>query len=254
MAEEVPGLSLSVGFVTPVAHAPGQGPVIRNRHSSHKLVTEPSTGEKNLYDNFMHGVRARPTAPCLGSRVRDDGTVGAYEWQTYSEVSGRVDSFTAGLWKLDLVPMSAEDGNRFLGFFLKNCRDWMVGALACYKTAVAVVPMYDTLGPETVSYIQEQTTTATVICSAPELKKLIAECPFANVIVTGAVAPELLQQAKRCAFKVYTFGEVESLGKRNLAVLAALPSPLPADLAVLCYTSGTYTYLLTYILTYLLTY
>ena len=38
----------------------------------------------------------------------------------------------AGAWKLDLVPL-APDGRRFLGFFLKNCRDWMVGALACRR-------------------------------------------------------------------------------------------------------------------------
>ncbi|EOD05406.1 long-chain-fatty-acid-CoA ligase [Emiliania huxleyi CCMP1516] len=133
--------------------------------------------------------------PCFGSRVREDGRVGSYEWQTYTQVSARVDSVAAALWHLSLVPR-AGDGKRFLGFFLKNCRDWMVCALAAYKTNVVVVPMYDTLGPETVGYIQRQTTMPTVLCTATELK-----------------APQPL--------------------------LGTLAEPSPADLAYLCYTSGT---------------
>ena len=35
---------------------------------------------------------------------------------------------------------------------------------------VVVVPMYDTLGPETVSYIQKQTGAATVLCTAAEVR------------------------------------------------------------------------------------
>lgn len=147
MTDPSAGLALGVGYITPVAHTPGEGPVLRNKLSPHEMVSCTVTGEQNLYDNFLHGLKTRPTAPCFGSRVRDDGTVGDYEWQTYHTVSGRVDAMAAALWKLDLVPMAA-DGNRFLGFFLKNCRDWMVCALACFRTAVAVVPMYDTLGAE----------------------------------------------------------------------------------------------------------
>ena len=98
------------------------------------------------------------------------GRVGPFEWQTYTEVQARVEAFAAGMWKLALVPM-APDGRRFMGFFMKNCRDWMVGALAAYKTGVTVVPMYDTLGPETVAYIQSQTLTTSVICTAAEMRR-----------------------------------------------------------------------------------
>ena len=91
------------------------------------------TGIVNLHQNFMHGVSTRPTAPCLGSRVREDGSVGPYEWQTCSGRLARR-GCCRGLWKLDCVPM-APDGRRFLGFFLKNCRDWVVGALSSSRPA-----------------------------------------------------------------------------------------------------------------------
>ena len=232
------GLSLKVGYACPVG-APGEGPIMRNGEHPHEFLTTPAPGIVNLHQNFMHGVSTRPTAPCLGSRVREDGSVGPYEWQTYAQVASRVEAVAAGLWKLDCVPM-APDGRRFLGFFLKNCRDWVVGALSCFKTGVTVVPMYDTLGPETVQYIQEQTLTTSVICTASELPQLLKECPFNTVIVTGFIKPELLAKAKACkSFKTYLFSELEKLGAANLSLLRSVPPPEPADLAMLCYTSGT---------------
>ena len=57
----------------------------------------------------MRGVAMWPTAPCMGQRVRDDGTVGPYQWQTYSQVASRVDAVAAGLFKLDLVRRTNEE-------------------------------------------------------------------------------------------------------------------------------------------------
>jgi long-chain acyl-CoA synthetase len=234
----------SVPFRMGYAAAAGtadSGPTVRNAETPHQLLTGVvgDDGCQNLHQSFLRGVALRPTAPCLGSRVRDDGSVGPFQWQTYQEVRMRVDSVAAGAWKLDLVPPSPDDGRRFLGFFLKNCRDWMVSALACYKTGVTVVPMYDTLGADVVSYIQQQTCTTTVLCSASELPKLIESCPFTTVIVTGHVAPAILSKARTCAFRLLRFSELEGIGGANLAVLAHIPTPKASDLAILCYTSGT---------------
>ena len=232
------GLSLQVGYLCAVGQ-PGEGPIMRNGAHPHEFITTPEPGITNLHQNFLRGVKTRPTAPCMGSRNRDDGSVGPYEWQTYTEGASRVEKVAAGLWKLDLVPM-ASDGRRFLGFFMKNNRDWMVGSLACFRAGVTVVPMYDTLGPETVSYIQGQTLATTVICTAAELPQLLKACPFSHVVVTGPIKPDLLAKAKSTkAFTLITFADLEKLGAANLALLPSVPPPEPADLAMLCYTSGT---------------
>jgi len=205
-------------------------------------VKAPTDGEyHNIYHLFSRGgLRMRPTAPCFGSRVRDDGSISTYQWQTYQEVDKRVGAFAAALVKLDLAPTTA-DGKRFLGFFLKNSRDWMVGALACYRIGVVVVPMYDTLGPETVSYIQGQTMMSTALCTAAELKLLTKQktFPFANVLVSGALSKEVRAAAEAKGVRVFTVAELEALGQPNLGLLASVPEPKPADLAYLCYTSGT---------------
>ncbi len=208
------GLDPSVGYITPVGSAAGEGVVFRNKLSPYELVKAPVDGDyHNTYHLFSRGgLRLRPTAPCLGSRVRDDGSVSTYQWQTYQEVSARVDAFAAALWRLELVPMTA-DGKRFLGFFLKNCRDWMVGALACYRTGVVVVPMYDTLGPETVGYIQRQTTMATALCTATELALLTKQpaIPFASVLVSGPLGADARAAAEAKGVRVLTVAELETV-------------------------------------------
>ena len=169
-----------MGYATAVGTPGVDGPTVRSDEAAAhgKLMT--GIGDcQNLYESFLRGARTRPASPCFGSRVRDDGSVGSYEWQTYQEVKARVEAFAAGAWKLDLVPR-APDGKRFLGFFLKNSAEWMVGALACYKTGVTVVPMYDTLGADVVQYIQQQTLcTSASSAGLPSRRPLGAEsCPL----------------------------------------------------------------------------
>ena len=234
-------LDLTTGYVTPVASVPGEGPVLRNAVSPHKLVDSPVMGEyEHIYQLFVNGgARLRPTAPCFGSRVREDGRVSTYEWQTYQEVRARVDAVAAALARLDLVPKTP-DGRRFFGFFLKNCRDWMITALACYKLGVVVVPMYDTLGPDVVAYIQRQTLMSTALCTAAELALLAkTACPFKTVVVTGALPDKVRQAATAAGISFTTFAELEAAGKPHAAEPTGYPEPCKADLAYLCYTSGT---------------
>ena len=78
------------------AFAPMTVPTVRSDEAAAhgKLMT--GIGDcQNLYDSFLRGARTRPASPCFGSRVRDDGSVGDYEWQTYQQVKARVEAFAA---------------------------------------------------------------------------------------------------------------------------------------------------------------
>ena len=240
-AEEEPpkGLNLKVCHSVAVGGAPTDGPVLRSALSPHTLHERPfGTNFQNIYSIFEAAAARRPSRPCFGTRFRADGSVGPFSWQTYEEVAARVQAFAAGLWQLHVVPASA-DGKRFVGLYMKNSPEWMVAAEACYRTGVCIVPMYDTLGPDTVGYIQRQTGMGTAICSANELPTLLKACPFADVIVAGPVAPALLAKCRAARIPVRTFSEVEAAGQAALPILASLPQPGPKDLALLCYTSGT---------------
>ena len=234
------GLDTSVGFSHVVGSSPGDGPVLRNALSPHALVACRADADyRNMYQMFARGGLARrPDAPCFGSRLRPDGSVGPFEWQTYAQVSARIDAIAAALWKVQLVP-SAAQGLRFLGLYCKNSPEWMLAAEACYKTGVVVVPMYDTLGAEVVHYIQGQTQMASVVCSAAELPSLVKKCPFRHVIAYGAVGPELRAQCARAGFQLHLLAQLEEQGRAAASLLDQLQEPGTGDVALLCYTSGT---------------
>lgn len=236
-------LDHSLGYACVVGNAAGEGPVLRNKVASDRLTDRPlrTPDVDNIYELFSKsGLQLRPHAPCFGSRVREDGKVGAYSWQTYTEVSSRIDSLAAALWKLDLVPQTP-DRYRFLALYCKNSRDWMIAAEACFKTGVVVVPMYDTLGASVVSYIQGQTGCQTVVCTAAEVPKLLPpnSCPFKDVIVSGPLAETLKAQCNTVGLRVHRLAELEAFGAADKAILRKLPSPAYEDIALLCYTSGT---------------
>ena len=93
----VSGLDTSVGFSHVVGSSPGDGPVLRNALSPHALVACRADADyRNMYHMFARGGLARrPDAPCFGSRLRPDGSVGPFEWQTYAQVSARIDAIAA---------------------------------------------------------------------------------------------------------------------------------------------------------------
>ena len=234
------GLEPRVGFAHVVGSSPSDGPVLRNAMSPHVLVACRADADyRNMYHMFSRGgLTRRPDAPCFGSRLRPDGSVGPFEWQTYAQVSARIDAIAAALWKLQLVPTAAQ-GLRFLGLYCKNSPEWMLAAEACYKTGVVVVPMYDTLGAEVVNYIQGQTQMASVVCSAAELPNLVKSCPFRHVIAYGEVSHELRAQCTRAGFQLHLLAEIEEKGRASHLLLEQLQEPSTDDIALLCYTSGT---------------
>jgi len=236
-------LRLDAGYACVVGHESGEGPVLRNKMSAARLTDRPlgSPELQNIYELFSKsGLQLRPHSPCFGSRVREDGSVGPYSWQTYAEVSARIDALAAALWKLEMVGLTA-DGFRFLALYCKNSRDWMVAAEACFKTGVVVVPMYDTLGASVVSYIQAQTGCLTVVCTEAELLKMLPphSCPFKDVVVCGPLAESTKAQSKQAGVRVHRLAELEAFGAADAAALRGVKSPGYDDIALICYTSGT---------------
>ncbi|CAM9678327.1 unnamed protein product [Chrysoparadoxa australica] len=195
------------------------------------------------YECFRRGVDVAPAHPCLGRRAVDSaGNATSYIFQTYREVEERVDNLASGLAQEQLMTPNP-DGMKLLGIYAKNCPEWVIAEQAAFAHSAVTVPLYDTLGPDTIEYVVNQTLLTTIVCGGlKELNKLVevvntGRCPSLRfaVVMTALSQPEL-KAAQQAGLKVYQFRELESIGAIHHHPHAP---PASNDLASFCYTSGT---------------
>src|ERR1700743_2467842 len=107
--------------------------------------------------SYIHiGLAISPNKPFLGERAWNpiSKTYGPYEWQTYVEIAARANRFGSGLVHLH------QQSNRLaepaqgwsVGIWSINRAAWTITDIACVAYNLVSVGLYDTLGPEAVTY------------------------------------------------------------------------------------------------------
>ncbi|OZJ05432.1 hypothetical protein BZG36_01610 [Bifiguratus adelaidae] len=225
-----------VQYTLPVAGAQQKaGETVARRHANFpELVAEPE-GVYTAWDGFLNGCKVSGTLPCLGVRPIVDGIPGPYEWQTYNEVRDRCVNFGKGLTKLGLAYQES------VGFYAVNRKEWTMGELACYAYGNIIVALYDTLGVEAFRFIVNQTSMKFVLCSADKLDRILSireEIPSIKTVICmdEGVDVSIKERAKAADIAIYTFVEVENMGK-SIDIKSGLAKG--TDIATICYTSGT---------------
>lgn len=193
-------------------------------------------GCSTLYEMFQHGVKASSDGPCLGWRPAPDA---AYLYHSYSTVHAMAKDFLSGLTHAGGV--SRGNPESFLGIYSQNRVEWMVAAIGCWMMSNSIVPLYDTLGPDSCAFIINQTELNTIVCDTNARAKAIlnkaSECPSLRIIVLVDEIEESVREAAKAAdVTLHRFQSLVDAGKEN--PLQPLP-PKYEDLGMVCYTSGT---------------
>uniref|UniRef100_A0A6Q2ZCR6 Long-chain-fatty-acid--CoA ligase n=1 Tax=Esox lucius TaxID=8010 RepID=A0A6Q2ZCR6_ESOLU len=122
-------------------------------------------------------------------------------------------------------------------------KQWIISEQACYTYSMVVVPLYDTLGPESLTFIIKRADISTVLCDKQNKAEILLEnCEkgetpgLKTIILMDAFDTELIARGKKCNVDILSLQEVEVLGKSNLH--QPVP-PKPEDLSIICFTSGT---------------
>ncbi|XP_077983452.1 long-chain-fatty-acid--CoA ligase 1-like [Glandiceps talaboti] len=209
-----------------------------------RVSTACEDGSK-LLEYYFEDARTMPEALRRGARVSNNGPFlgwrpgpgEPYQWLTYEQVLERIKNFGSGLIKLGYKPGQST----FVGIYSQNRVEWVVTDHACCMYSMVTVPLYDTLGPDAVSFIINQAEMNIVVCDVEEKVKLLLDKAdktpiLQQIIVMETVSDEIKEKARQQTIEIISFADVEAMGR--IEPHEAL-MPKPEDLATVCYTSGT---------------
>jgi len=195
----------------------------------------------------------------MGTRTWDPvtKTYGQYKWMTYAEGSARVNHFGSGLVHLHQQAHGlAEAAQRWsVGLWSINRAEWGLADMACCSYNLVTAGLYDTLGPDAVTYGICHSECSIVVTSSDHIASLLRDSsnmPVLKVIISmdslkaptdsktaaasSLAGPILRIYAADKGVQLYDWEEVEALGRIHER---RHTPPRPDDTFTICYTSGT---------------
>jgi len=220
-------------YTVPVESArTGETAVLRNPLYTAGLMTTSTLGHNTVCQLYTHCFSSYPGKQCFGSKVE-----GTYVYKTYREVEKLVDQFGAGLRE---IVHAGSDGLAIAGLYGKNREEWVIADAAMTLYGVISVPLYDTLGKESILHVLKQTEMSVVVTSAAGAASLLKALPEKGrlrvLVVWEAPGSDLIAAAEAFGVEIVTFEEIKNRGK---ARPSARIEARPTDIWTISYTSGT---------------
>ncbi|GFS87852.1 long-chain-fatty-acid--CoA ligase 1 [Nephila pilipes] len=215
----------------------------KDRIRASVLVEDPSTlmheipgspQVKTAYDCLRHGLEVSGDGPCIGSRKQGSDK---YEFINYSEVITKSQRIGSGLIQLGLKPCN----DTFIGVFALNSEQFFLTVFACASYSIVPVPLYVSLGFQSIIYIINQVSLPVVIVNneqnALKILQNLEQVPsLRHLVMMDPITPQIEKMAKKGNVSLLQFAQLENIGRNNLQELVL---PKPDDLFSIPYTSGT---------------
>lgn len=221
-------------YTVPVTEAKaGETAVLRHPQYTGDLMTASKLGHNTMCQLYAHCFAAFADRQCFGSKHS-----GTYIYKTYREVETLVDQFGSGLKQ---IVRSGSDGMTIAGLYGKNREEWVIADAAMTLYGVISVPLYDTLGRESILHVLKQTEMSVIVTGTAGATNLIkvlqTDAGHLQVLVLWETpGEELISAAAALRIEIKTFEEVIRLGKTHLAARITVQ---PTDIWTISYTSGT---------------
>lgn len=184
--------------------------------------------------------------PLYGTRHKQaNGSLGPYEWKSFDEIGREAVNLAKACQSLDFCPIVEAEGRKFktIGVYLKTREEWLVTWFASWYLSGCVVPLYDTLGDDSIQWIVQQAelktilTTTTFVGKLAKLKAAGGLKTLQFIISVDEPTEEEKIAATNAGIKVFGFKECLEIGEKIKEDLH--PKVTPDSLAMLCFTSGT---------------
>uniref|UniRef100_A0A8C7JJE8 long-chain-fatty-acid--CoA ligase n=1 Tax=Oncorhynchus kisutch TaxID=8019 RepID=A0A8C7JJE8_ONCKI len=232
------------------------GPYRATNHedgSQQKLVSSLHPGVDTLDKVMEHGATRFPERNCLGTRevlseedeLQPNGKVfkkvilGEYQWMSYEETYQAAVCFGSGLAALGQRPQCN------IAIFCETRAEWMIAAQACFIYNFPLVTLYSTLGGAAIAHGLNETEITHIITSKDLLHSRLKVSSarlvlitFYNHIIVVDSKPTSWPGFPR-GIMVHNMDAVQELGSRPDNMAVARRRPVPSDIAVIMYTSGS---------------
>lgn len=219
---------------------PGQSSIYRHPKAEKGLIWSPDPEKiKTLRDNILQSAEKHGNNNFLGTQLAN----GNYEWKNYKTCLDIANKFGSGLIALNLVPPISEYKDyemHLFGICSKNREEYLLADIGAILYGLTSVPIYDTLGAQSVEFILEQTKMSTYVGAEDNIRKFVQAKKYGyikNIISFEKITDEKFrEEAQQNGLTYYSFDDILQAGHEK----PQKPYPLtPQTIYVISYTSGT---------------
>ncbi|KAL4469389.1 hypothetical protein ABPG74_004642 [Tetrahymena malaccensis] len=218
----------------------GETAIYRHVNYQKDIVKCPNEKIQNLQDLLINSHSKFKDREFVGKR---DPVTNKFTYKTYGEEFEDAKAIGSSIKNYSLAYETKEYKNldlRLIGINSRNRIEWNTVDWACALYNYTLVPFYDTLGPETTSYVFEQTQMTTCFCSQQSIK-LILQVPktynLKNIVSFDDLDDNLIKQVKKAGFNLLMFKDLIQQGKQQIQ---EMPKDIkPDQVFTFSYTSGT---------------
>jgi long-chain acyl-CoA synthetase len=227
---------------------PNESPAYRHpKYVQELFKLHPQFPEiKTLQDMILRTFKNHKSRDFMGTRIKNaDGSFGKYVFKTYGEIQEQVNNLGSGIKHMDLCP-TVNDFNKmemnFVAVYSKNREEYAVLDVTSSVYGLTLVPIYDTLGPDTVSFVFRQTGVKTVFCANSYVDGLIKEkktgtCgSLSHLVSFENPTDSQVSEGQKAGLTILSYEAVLSAGKDKFV---NYPKMSPEKVTVFSYTSGT---------------
>ena len=202
---------------------------------------------KTFQHIILHSFQVYANKPCIGVRMKlPDGKLGPYKFKTYDQVFYICQMLGSGILNLNLTSWVHDESKnirfRFIGIISKNTEQYLELDLASHLYKINLISIYDTLGPEAMNFIVEQTQLETVFCSNNFIDYLCAKIKegkcgkLKNIVAFDKPHEQQFKTAKEIGIFLTDWDHVIEVGMEKIQEFVSIDQN---DIFTFCYTSGS---------------
>ncbi|KAG8002214.1 Long-chain-fatty-acid--CoA ligase 3 [Nibea albiflora] len=204
------------------------------------LMASLHPGMDTLDKMFEYAAKRFPHRDCLGTREviseedeqQGNGKVfkkvvlGEYCWLSYEEVHTAASELGSGLASLGQRPKNN------IAIFCETRAEWVIAAQACFMYNFPLVTLYSTLGGPAIAHGLNETQVTHIITS-----RELLETRLKHIIVVDNTPTSWPGYPR--GISVHNMAAVQKLGAKPENAARERQQPVPSDIAVIMYTSGS---------------